>query len=52
MFEKHVVYHEWYNLVENILNVDKAGMCPFEKLAKEISSPREAYEKLKALQSP
>lgn len=51
VFEKHAVYHEWCILVENILDFDKVGMCPFEKLAKEISNPREGYEKLKALQN-
>jgi len=52
MFEKHAVYHEWCNLVENILDIDMVKMCPFERLAKEISNPREVYEKLKTLQSP
>ena len=51
VFEKHAVYHKWYNLVENILNGDKAGTCPFEKLATEISNLRENHEKLKALQN-
>jgi len=49
VFEKHAVYHKWYNLVENILNGDKAGTCSFEKLPTEISNSGEAYEKLKAL---
>ncbi len=51
VFEKHAVYHEWKNLVENILATDEKGICPFEKLAKEISDPKEAYRKLKALQN-
>ncbi len=38
-------------MVENILNGDKAGMCPLEKLATEISNSGEAYEKLKTLQN-
>ncbi len=51
-FEKHAVYHEWCNLVESILDVDKVGMCPFEKLAKEILNPIEGYEKLKLCKTP
>lgn len=50
VFEEYAVHHEWDNLVESILDVDRAGMCPFEKLATEISDPAEAYKKLKALQ--
>jgi hypothetical protein len=50
-FEKHGVYHEWDELVENILDFKKAGICPFEKLAMEISNPNEAYKRLKALQN-
>jgi len=51
VFEKYAVYYEWDNLVENILDVNKAGTCPFEKLAEEISNPRDAYRRLKALQN-
>lgn len=51
VFEKHAVYHEWEELVENILDINKAGICPFEKLATEISNPKDAYRKLKALQN-
>jgi len=50
VFEKHAVYHEWKELVENILDVKKARICPFEKLANEISNPKDAYKRLKALQ--
>jgi hypothetical protein len=50
-FEKYGVYHEWEELVENILDFNKAGVCPFEKLATEISNPNKAYKRLKALQN-
>ncbi|MGB9756677.1 MAG: DUF1893 domain-containing protein, partial [Candidatus Bathyarchaeales archaeon] len=43
-FEEHEVYHEWEKLVENILDFKKVGVCPFEKLATEISNPNEAYK--------
>jgi hypothetical protein len=48
--KKNGIYHEWGSLVENILDINKARVCPFEKLATEISDPREAYDRLKALQ--
>ncbi|MGQ9530091.1 MAG: DUF1893 domain-containing protein [Candidatus Bathycorpusculaceae bacterium] len=51
IFEEYGVYHEWDNLVENILDFNKAEVCPFEKLATEISNPNEAYSRLKALQN-
>jgi len=50
VLEKHAIHHELDNLVESILDMDKVGMCPFERLATEISDPAEAYERLKALQ--
>jgi thioredoxin 1 len=51
VFEKHMIYHEWDNLVENIMDANKADKCPFEKLATEISNSKEAYKRLKALQN-
>ena len=51
VLEKYSVYHEWENLVENILDINKAGICPFEKMATEISNLKDAYRKLKALQN-
>jgi len=51
VFEKHAVHHEWSNLVEKILDINKAEVCPFEKLAIKISNPKEAYKMLKALQN-
>mgnify|MGYP001041379568 CR=1 FL=1 len=50
VFENYAVYHQWKDLVENILDIDKIGICPFEKLAAEISDPTEAYRRVKALQ--
>jgi len=50
VLQKFAVYFEWDNLAKNILDINKAEMCPFEKLAQEISDPAEAYEKLGALQ--
>lgn len=51
LLKENAVYHEWDSLVENILGTDKAGICPFERLATEISDPKDAYKRLKALQN-
>jgi hypothetical protein len=51
VFEKHAILHEWKELVENIFDIKKAGICPFEKLATEIRNPKDAYRELKALQN-
>jgi hypothetical protein len=50
LLEENVIQIEWGNLVENILDPDKATTCPFEKLAAKISDPEEAYLKLRTLQ--
>ncbi len=49
LFEKHSLYCEWDNLVENILDASKTKTCPFEKASQQISNPKEAYAKLKRL---
>lgn len=51
LLEEYKVYHESDELVENILNIIGTDTCPFEKLADEISNPKDSYRKLKALQS-
>ena len=49
LFEKYSLCCEWDNLVEKILDTQKIEACPFEKASKQISNPKEAYEKLKRL---
>ena len=49
LFEKYSLCYEWDNLVEKILDTQKIEACPFEKASKQISNPKEAYEKLKRL---
>jgi len=51
VLEENMVYHEWEGLVENILGANRTEICPFEKLATEISNPNDAYRRLKALQN-
>ncbi|MCW1296414.1 MAG: DUF1893 domain-containing protein [Candidatus Parvarchaeota archaeon] len=42
------IYFEYENLVPRILSGDQE--CPFERLVKNFSSPRKAYEEIKTLQ--
>jgi len=35
--------------VDNILGVNRSGVCPFEKVATDISDPERAYAAFKAL---
>ncbi len=51
VLEENMVYHKYDALVESIFDINKTGMCPFEKLATEISNPNDAYRRLKALQN-
>jgi len=50
VFEENEIRHEWKELVKNVLDINKSGVCPFEKLAAGISDPKGAYRKFKALQ--
>jgi hypothetical protein len=49
VLEEYDVYFEWDRIVEKILDASGRDVCPFEKAAMEIDSPKEAYRKLKAL---
>ena len=46
--QNNIVFH-WGKLVENILDSNKAGMCPFEKATAEFSDPEKAYTTFKGL---
>jgi formylmethanofuran dehydrogenase subunit E len=48
VFEDYAIYHEWNVLIDNVCGAN-GTICPFEKLAMEISNPQNAYERLKAL---
>jgi hypothetical protein len=50
VFEENKVFVEWKEIVDNVLNDDKTGLCPFEKVAEDISDPNDAYGAFKALQ--
>ena len=49
VFNENGVCYEWKKMVDNVLDVNKSSVCPFEKLAAEISNPEESYPKFKAL---
>jgi len=48
VLEKNHVSLQFENLVPNILNRQKTGTCPFEKLVLTISDGAEAYKRLKS----
>ena len=49
VFEENGIRHEWKELVDNILDLNRSGVCPFEKAAADISDPERAYAVFKAL---
>lgn len=49
VFEEHGIPCQFEELVDNILDVNRSGVCPFEKAAAEISDPEAAYAAFKAL---
>jgi hypothetical protein len=49
VFEKHGIQCEWKELVDNILDLNRSSVCPFEKAAADISDPEQAYAVFKAL---
>jgi hypothetical protein len=49
VFKKHKVVYHWNELVENILDANKTGVCPFEKVAVNVSDPEKAYKTFKDL---
>ncbi len=49
VFEENKVPCEWKQLVDNVLDLNKTGACPFEKAAAGISDPKDSYATFKAL---
>jgi hypothetical protein len=50
VFEQNGVNHKWKELVDNVLDLNKSGMCPFEKAAESIVDPKDSYKAFKSLQ--
>ena len=49
VFEENKVAVEWKEIVDNVLDLNKIGVCPFEKVAADISDPKASYGAFKAL---
>ena len=49
VFAQNKISVQWRELVDNVLDADKTGMCPFEKAATNISDPEKAYKTFKRL---
>jgi hypothetical protein len=47
VLRRFCVRHEWDDLIENVLTVDRGGMCPLERLVAGVLDPQVAYERLK-----
>jgi hypothetical protein len=50
IFKQNKINVQWHEIVDNVLDAKKTGMCPFEKAAAEISDPEKAHRTFKGLQ--
>lgn len=49
VFVANGMIFEFKDMVDNVLDMNKTSVCPFEKVAADISDPKDAYEAFKAL---
>jgi hypothetical protein len=49
LFDENHVSYAWGQMVENVLDLNKTGVCPFEKAAAAISDPKDSYGAFKSL---
>lgn len=49
VFKQNKISVQWKELVENVLDVSKNEVCPFEKTAANISDPEKAYKVFRSL---
>lgn len=49
VLKQHKITFYWNELVDNVLDATKTGVCPFEKAAANVSNPQEAYKTFRAL---
>jgi len=49
LFEERKLTFEYKQLVDNVLDPNKSGVCPFEKAAADISEPENSYVVFKGL---
>jgi hypothetical protein len=50
VLQQNQIPYQYRQLVGTILNLNRTGVCPFEKTAEGISDPEKAYQAFKALQ--
>ena len=50
VLEKNGIHTEWKELVDNILDLNRSDVCPFEKTAEKTSDPKDAFKAFKVLQ--
>jgi hypothetical protein len=50
MLEQNGIAFEYKEIVDTVLNPDKTDMCPLEKVAENISNPKDSYAAFKAAQ--
>ncbi|MGE5575186.1 MAG: DUF1893 domain-containing protein [Ignavibacteria bacterium] len=49
VFEENCIGFEWKEIVDNVLDINKSSLCPFEQVVAEISNPKESYSAFKDL---
>jgi hypothetical protein len=49
VFEVNHIPFEFKSMVDNVLDMNKSGVCPFEKVAADISAPKDAYATFKIM---
>ena len=49
VFEDNKIMFECKEIIDDVLDTKKTSVCPFEKIAADISDPKESYAAFKAL---
>ena len=49
VFEDNKIMFKCKEIIDNVLDIEKADVCPFEKVAADISDPKESYSTFKTL---
>ena len=49
VFEDNEIMFECKEIIDDVLDIKKTGVCPFEKVAADISNPKESYATFKTL---
>ena len=49
LFDEKGIACQWNQLVDNVLDLSKTNMCPFEKEAESINNPQDSYSMFKVL---